>query len=302
MASAKPVLHLSPCARSYARARLDPFNTNESELPCIPDLYDIPSFKFCSKNRGVCSIGTGGIGYVAVAPNVFSNNGVYLASTSNSLVSVNLTFTNPTTGVTFTPDVKFPWSSTNPRLTRCVAMGLRVRYTGTQLNLGGRTILHNNPGTFDYQARQVNEITTEPSAVVHPCTRMWKGVVWNPSTHAAYEYSDDATKIISSTSASNIGLVALFEGTPGNTYEFEVVRYFEACDNATASGTFPVPSTSKSHSDVVGLGLVKDFLASETAAEIGNGLLNRFTTFASNGAAAAASSYFAPSGPRIEWM
>lgn len=302
MASAKPVLHLSPCAKAYARARLDPLNNNDNELPCIPDLYDIPSFKFCSKNRGVTSVGVGGIGYVAVVPNAFSNNLPYLVSTVNAFTPIDLTFTNPTTGLTFTPDLKFPWQVTNPRMVRCVAMGVRVRYTGTQLNLGGRLILHNNPGTFNYQGRTVNDITTEPSAVVHPCTRQWKGVVWNPAIHSAYEYSSDPTQTINATSASNIGLIAIFEGTPGNTYEFEVIRYFEAVDNSTNAGVFPVPSTSKSHSDVVGLGLVKDFLASETAAEIGSGLLNRFANFASNGAASAASTYFAPSGPRIEWI
>jgi len=63
-------------------------------------------------------------------------------------------------------------------------------------------------------------------------------------------------------------LAIMVTGTSGEPFEFEVVRFFEILPTNENS----VPQVTQSHSDSIGMGLITNFLGSETVKTIGQGL------------------------------
>jgi hypothetical protein len=72
----------------------------------------------------------------------------------------------------------------------------------------------------------------------------------------------------------------LLTGTPGNTYEFEVVLFYEAISGSLASGlSVTVDNVSRSHSDTGGLSIIRDFLGGVYESEVGQAVLQRGVEF-----------------------
>lgn len=283
---------------SYAKAKIDPFSMNDNDLPCIPDVIDIPSYKFATVYRGGFIVGSSNIGWIGVAPKALSNDGRYIVVTTSSYAGTDFTPSSTLpTGALELKDTKFPWASNAPRNCRVVACALRVRYTGTELNRGGSIIAVPNNSRANYNSATYAMLSNLPTSSISPVTRGWTSILWNSAIYGDYQYQGDAGENMTS-GAEHAGLICMVTGTPGNTFEFEVIRYIEATDNGAGSSPFTVPSTTMSHSDPVGLGVVKDFLSNQTVQEVGTAALNKFLKFAKNGAAAYASSYFG-AGPLL---
>jgi hypothetical protein len=56
-----------PCTLHYTAALLDPFDYS-GEMPCVPDMHTIPSYKYRQYARGEFSTGTNGKGFIMVNP------------------------------------------------------------------------------------------------------------------------------------------------------------------------------------------------------------------------------------------
>lgn len=271
---------------------------NDNDLPCIPDVIDIPSYKFATVYRGAFAVGSSNIGWMAVAPKTLGNDSRYIAITNSAYAGTTFTPSSTLpTGASGLTDTKYPWASASPRSCRVVACALRVRYTGTELNRGGSIIAVPNNTRANYDAATYAMLSNLPTASISPVTRGWTSILWNSAIYTDYQYQGNGGENLS-TGAEYAGLICMVTGTAGNTFEFEVIRYIEATDNGAGSSPLTVPSTTMSHSDPVGLGVVKDFLSNQTVQEVGTAALNKFLKFAKDGAAAYASSYFG-AGPLL---
>lgn len=281
---------LSPCAIAYAKAKLNPFDCTDNESPCIPDILDIPSYKFSTLQRVEFSLGTGGMGFCMIAPNVNANDAQAVMVTVPSFTGQTLPNVTGTVGTTSHFDARFPFNSASARQTRLVACGARVRYIGTELNKGGQVYLsvHNGPDSgFGNMAS--SQIASDPTTVIRPVSRKWTQTAYNPAFPEAFSY-DASVSSISSSGVGNAKILLMATGEPGNSYQVEIVRFYESISN----GSLAVPNVSKSHADPVGLGFVKDFLANEDVSMIGRAAYDKFISLAKSGAFAAATSFVAP--------
>jgi hypothetical protein len=125
------------------------------------------------------------------------------------------------------------------------------------------------------------------TAKSYPVTDGWISTRWTPAIIEDQQY-----QIVNydGTSSNNYKLGIFFNGVSGisASFDYEVVEYWEAIPD---SGNTP-PVTTKSHSDPVGLGWVKDYLASLQETEMGARAMENFKSFLTSKALYAASSYF----------
>jgi len=241
---------LSKCSVHYLRALTDPFDIF-SELPCIPDLICLPSYKFSTRVRGTMVIGTTGTGWIAMAPNTPTNDSVNpnIAFTNGSFALNN--FVIPSTGVTTAQnDSPFSGSQVGNKEFRLVGGGVRARYQGSEFQRGGNVILYRNPtntaisnGTTDFVLLQ------DRTATSGVATRKWECVTYRPDSPDQLGYRQVSTNAYTM-------IIFITGAQPGQTWTFEAYSYWEAIgaqlQNATAS-----------HGDPVGMAAVQTALSSE---------------------------------------
>jgi len=262
---------LSVCSKDYLKVFTDPFG-DFANLPCIPDDLDYPSQKWRSYRRGVTAmVGTQSIGFVAINPFLFGVSDIdcmyWTGTTYNQAGLVQPGFVGVTGLYSGLNNSAYVASTQlGPALKseiqfRLVGCALRVRYTGTELNKGGKIILARAPGLDSVMDLGPSSITTDldllqiKDTVQLPCTRSWKTIAWFPGDKLDFDYIEDPrSKYLTSDYTNGYAqLVALFTGTPGNSYDFEVMSYFEY------RGSVAAPT--KSHSDIVGLSAVRDHVS-----------------------------------------
>lgn len=133
-----PNAGLSRPAQEYARAMADPFT---GPLATIPDFPSVPSRRFRCFSRGYFYAGSTGFGYVMVDPyraaakdanSVFSSDSTY-AGTVMSIVAGSGVLTGSTNSDYSISD----FGAGQLAQGRIVGAGLRVKYSGTELNRGG---------------------------------------------------------------------------------------------------------------------------------------------------------------------
>jgi len=265
---------MKPCTLEYMDALLDPWGSlTRDSMPCVPDLFALPSQKMVTRLRGQLTIGTAGMGFVILSP-------FCAAADVNALCYTNSSFTGTSvvasgTGVVAGADGQIPWIATNAPLVRMVAQGVRVRYTGTELNRGGMIIPMRASGAGDnLYGSTTTTILLRQDHEVKPCDGRWHGAVFIPAFPAAYDFGSGNWPI---GTTSNIRLGVMCSGTAGNTYAYDVVRYWEVIPNDTDVGapTYTPQGMSRSHSDLDGLGMVRDFVGELTASESGQEALRR---------------------------
>jgi hypothetical protein len=253
----------------YLRVLTDPFGYDSPSLPCIPDLLDLPSYKVHTLNRFTAAVGTAGVGYVVVWPRIFSNDQTAQYFTQSTFSSSTIEadgFVGTLSGL----NANFPYSAATTRDCRVVSCGVRVRYTGTELDRGGRIIIRRYTsgesvptGAF----ATASALLSSPLAQTLRVDRNWHGTAFRPtlSSHTDYQHVSSLTD----------PLVVFFEGKPGITFEIEVVRYFEIIPRTNTSNPpavqLGVPTTTTSHSDITAVSMIRDFLGSAHDALLGSG-------------------------------
>jgi len=235
------------------------------------------------------------------------NNDLYHAITSNALwAGTTLDNLIVTPGINGWEQAKFPFRSDQPRCYRTVASGLRVRYTGTELNRGGTIISLANNNHSQMYGQSFVALENNPSATLHPNNRQWIGNSWNSAVTDDYSYQQIGTNSLGNPPAAskNASHIIMVNGTPGNTFDYEIQTFYEATPGIDTSDNemYSVPTETRSDSDPVGYGVVRDFLGKLASSDIGTSTYNSFLSFAATGAAARMSSYFSSGGvPTVEW-
>lgn len=261
---------------------MDPYSV-QSGLACIPDLNDFPSFKTLVIARGTFNVGDQQVGYIFMNPRCSASTSAstfrfttaaYLGATVDLSISTTGVFSSAFAAMPFTgPQVDAPGGV----LARTVGCGLRIRYTGTELNRSGRLIPYRSQALGQgtpVSGSFVSTYLNRPEIPSVACTRRWHSVNYLPannlglSTGSAYEYLNSlATDNTVSTTGIGLDLGWIVDGaTKGNGFEWECYIHKEY---VSATGTFVPPNTSASHSDMPGLSAVRN--AVEAQVPVGDG-------------------------------
>lgn len=289
-------MYLSPCTLAYAKAKLDPFNYQQNELPCIPDVLDIPSQKLVTVLRGTASTGTTGFGCIMASGNWNANDTPVVWSTDSTYAASNMPSATGT-GVVATWDSRFPYPSSLKRQHRSVVTALRVRYIGTELNRGGRLAMRANNVPTTSTGATFSSVASDTVSVIFPVDRKWHTILWNPAYPEPYAY-DVNDYSVGTSQPTNAQLIALFEGVAAQqAYEWELIGYHELIG---AGSALAVAAPTRSHTDTAGYGFVKDFLSSEATRSVGAAAWKTFLRYVSSRDAQRAMSYVGVSRPRLE--
>lgn len=236
----KQVAVISHCAAEYLRALLNPFT---GPLACVPVPPAIESRKVRSWVKASFAIGSGGFGFAFASPiaSITTSQFCCYASTSAYAGSVmtqggvgvqgylsNAQFVNGDFGNSL--------ATPNLAQARIVASGLRVRYTGTELNKSGLIYPWHHRTNGDLENEGINAYYAFQGSEPFQVTRNWTCITWSPKTVADWTFSGPLANI----TVQPIGI--MISGVPGNTYELEFTTIAEI------TGPF-VGAMTPTHSD-----------------------------------------------------
>jgi len=300
---------LSPCTRHYFANLAAPFDP-KSEGVCVPTFPARKSMKTSSKARGTLTVGTNR-GYIAVVPcvandnpSIYYSNSASYAGTAISIIpntmpagSTSAAVPNPNNSAVFVDGT----AAVNSTLTaRIVSVGLRVRYTGTELNKSGLMYMLVQPDHGNLNGFNENNMANYKECVIKPVSREWTEIVLSAIDTHETEYPDSGSIIglAAGGSSSVEGLTMLYPfsqgqycdsssphigavpmavictGVAGNTFDWEVITHLE-----TVGPTVQNMST-KSHSDIEGLSKVTSVVGDAAGARGANPNLSQAAAFA----------------------
>jgi len=108
---------------------------------------------------------------------------------------------------------------------RLVAAGIRVRYVGTQLDMGGSLFGLSEPDHLSLLSCDTTDLRGYQQVHTADVSRKWHQVVWTPAAPDELEYSQDALELDST--HGPIGILVAAPSTTSLLYEFEVYAHFE---------------------------------------------------------------------------
>lgn len=182
--------------------------------------------------KGTCTTGASGFGYVQAVPNasndvncVFSSSATYgglLTNIAGIGVDLQMNLQSPFS------DGDFVGAGANGLEQRLVVAALRVRYIGTELNRGGRTVPFTNAGHQTTDLESIGEILSIPGIKTTPVNRDWHTIRLSPmmpweTSYSRYSYP--ATETGGANTSPSIAIA--FNSEPGNAFEYEFVQYHE---------------------------------------------------------------------------
>lgn len=241
---------LSPCARDYALALVDPEN---APLACVPSEFPpLPSQKIKTFNRGSAQVGTAGYGFVSVDPrDSVTNDGSPVFYTTSAYAGTSFA-TSVTAGVAI-GNMNGPYAVADYaggvagnllKRFRLVGCALKVWYAGTEMNLSGEMIAVRHPDNVALAGLTNTQILAIPGSSRYPVTslREMVHVHWIPVDPVDVEYSG-----VLAGSAPSMGI--LFTGVSGSQFNYEVWTIYEVIGLNVASRT-------ASHADPEGFSAV----------------------------------------------
>jgi hypothetical protein len=263
------LLHLSECATKYANAIANPFSSKALGA-CVPDVLSLPSSKYTFRSQSFLFAGTQGFAYVAFNPWLLLSNGIATTATGTQapIVSSLATYAAGATPATFNTagigatSIVAPSNSsftpaqllaagTNYQF-RLVGAGLRVRYTGTELNRGGRYTFFRSPTNTIGSCQSLGTAGALLNNAYHTVAvgREWREICYAPTKQSDLQYNAWVDPSVTAASDYRV-MCCLVDGTSaGNTFEYEAIAHFEMQSDQVALPMSP------SHSDPVGFGAV----------------------------------------------
>lgn len=245
-------VHLSECSRKYLQAQTNPFSPKLVNA-CVPDLYDIPSFKDRLTARGTASIGTAGFGFVQIMSArtlVYDPSSIFYSTATFTGTATSLTATGVGVGTMSQSHYAGSQFGVDAIQARRVGLGLRIRYLGTTLNQSGRVVLYRPRPSGTTNGLTASTVLQDRRAISQPTGRNWHCIAWQADTTDDYRYIfTDPTAF-----QEDPDLLITFEGVPGSGYEYEVVTHAEYV--GTLSGVSP------SESDIQGMSCVRQAINS----------------------------------------
>lgn len=277
----QPAAGMSSCAMKYARAIADPFS--DITGACVPTFPSPDSQKVKVVTRtATVVIGTAGVGGVFLAPSAYTDRPYAACTTaqySGNTLDMPLTEI-PGDWALIYPSLPYTRaqsraSSEHGVSTRIVAMGAKIKYTGTQLDMGGEVAAF-----FDSNHAGVNtgvsmsEATRRPYASYEAVDRRMNLQIQTSCVNAhettfsdsEYPYSEAATSGATDYAAiknAACGLIMIV-GKPGNTFNLELAMHVEYVGNFAAAGL------TSTHTDSRGFELVQQASGQLAAATANN--------------------------------
>lgn len=253
----QPVLKVAECTAHYLKTLLDPFDSPAGA--CLPaDMFPLPSQKLKTFLRGTCVLGTTGFGYINGALVLSSDTIACSATTVTSVMASNTTLSTVTNLANFSY-AQLPWTAANVAANlvqgRGVALGLRVRYSGTESARNGTATFFEDPDhistgglTYDTVRQRVNAYSCRPSG-----DGSWDTVLYSgPVTPNEVEFRNSDYL-----SVNGATVLCVIKGIAGDTYDFELFQHIEAI-GVNTSGKTP------SHSDSVNYGKAQETAKNES--------------------------------------
>ena len=235
-----PLSEGEACALRYAQAITNPF---ECDTACVPSLPTLPSLKTKSFARGTMACGSAGFGFCSLAPiSDSTNNCAQYTSAAYAGTTVvtsgagvgNLIFNSPFTSAevgTAADDVQV----------RTVGIGIRVRYSGTNLNLGGTIYALEHPDHRSIVNYSVSDFLRFDRVKTFPVSRSWTYVAYQPISYAEMAYGSSSTTLGTS-GITNHFLAIAIQSTASNPFDVEVVMLNEWV-GSIARGKTDTPSS-----------------------------------------------------------
>lgn len=269
---------------------------------CVPTFPARLSQKTSVKTVGQFHTGSS-IGFLAVSPTVCSNQPfVYYTDGDHTGDTVNIQPYSlaPGTHYAVQPGAQFPSADyidgtiNDPSTitSRLVSVGIRVRYTGTELNKGGLCYCLVSPDHGNLNFSTIASLNGYKECIKVPVSRKWTEIVISAVDPDETSYPDASDWLATGSSgASNLEYlkmlypfsqgacitasapsvgapiaVIITTGLRHNTFEWEVISHMEHVGR-------PVQSVStRSHSDVQGMSDVTDAAGAAQSIRAGNGM------------------------------
>jgi hypothetical protein len=208
----------------FAIAQSNPFRVSGP----FPNAFRPVAQSHCSTGfiRGQATIGTNGVGWIAMNP-VLSSDGICVyATTVTSTTSLAVAITSTDTGVVnFTP-TSLPYAAAQfgavKVIGRTCGAGFRVRYSGRQTNMAGsRWHIKNINGNVITGTNTPTSLISRMSGVRSFANdRRW--------SHCAFDFYDDAAATLGiADNEFTFSEVCIFTGVAGETVDFEAIMFNE---------------------------------------------------------------------------
>lgn len=274
---------LPSCAHEYALSLADPFSTPPACLPLPPSL---PSQKTKVFSRGSGAIGTAGFGFVTASSNLgndstLDNNPVFSSQSGWTGTSIAL---GSVIGVasrgTNSPFTNAELTSGNLGV-RTVSMGLRLRYTGTELNRSGLKVAIEEPNHQTMIGKELSDMQAFDKGVSLPVDRSWITTSFQPVREDEYRFHSLAWGT-GAVAAHFLGIG--ITGVMGETFEYEFVHNFEANGEIARSKTPSMTDRSATEHVINAFSyfssadLSKVAQTSRTAAQVVSTVLNAYSS------------------------
>lgn len=298
---------LSECARTYFDAIARPFSET-ARKSCLPTFPSVASQKVSAVTNGVARIGTNNLGFITVSPCLAGNvDAIYHTNALSNSTAINVNsldnvgISSPSLPYAYSQLVDGNASKPSSIRGRLISVGLRIRYIGTELNLGGRMVGYVSPTHSNLNGATYHDLASRSEAVRMTVSREWSELVVYANTTDEMEYpghvhntSGSVESLRSAYPLSNYEFIHdslsqtggapmafMFTGEAGNEFEFEVVTHCEYVGPATAG------MTSESHCDVIGTSRVQNAAgqvglrrAGTSARDVAKSMTSAFLEFA----------------------
>jgi len=240
----------SLCDKAYMYSLVNPFDAPPT---CVPREPALDSLKLKVFVRGTFTCQTGnGLGYIACNQRFASDQGVgsYTVVTSQS--------TGTQTGITSSIGSTFSMGfnhngpyrlvdfTNNDVLARCVSSGIRIRYSGTELNRAGTMYLLEHPTHQNMNNFTIADFSKYERTRICPVTKEWHSVTWQPVTTMEYNYTD-MNDYPTSVGHYDLGIMIQVPTAVGSSasFDFEYALNFEAVGEIVRGKTTSVVSSNQ---------------------------------------------------------
>lgn len=232
-------LRMYPTTANFGYVYMDPFTITQARLPVLP-IYATKLVRSVAGGNGI--INSTGIGFVGVRPGQTLANDFPAVYYSNDPSSPPFFTDNAQTYNIGTASVnKQPFTIAslaagleNSVAGRIVALGIRVRYTGTELNKAGTWYSGQNNPKISLDAFGIDDVKKIQGYKEGSFgQRSWVALTRHITTNVDKEFmqvQDNVFKTVDSqtfTKEENMYMGIIMQGTPGQSYEWEVVSHIE---------------------------------------------------------------------------
>jgi hypothetical protein len=236
------------CLKALAALYANPFDNPVTGLPVFPSP---PSQKLRIFAKGSFQSGTTGFGYVTVGPTL-ANDSVSLYYSSSAYTGTTIAGSTGTgqLGIGVAGNCQYvnssytSASSANPDLTleqRLVCAGLRIRYTGTELNKSGTSIVFVEPEHLSTNNFSIGSLQTYEGVNLSSVSRSWQWACMVPVHRTELDYNNyPQLPLLSgnSTASTNFPICAIVSGTqPSTSFDYEYIAVYEIIGTTTAEKT-----------------------------------------------------------------